>query len=305
MVLDTTAMATLNIYLAKARGFCMGVERSISMVEKARDEIEGDITILNEIVHNNSVVAELERKGIGRTTNQDDVNEGTLIISAHGVAPSVIEKARNMGLNVIDSTCPLVKVIHKSVDYFINRNFTVLVHGDPNHDEMKGVKGRNPEKIHVIKEITKIEDLPDIDGKVALISQSTQSLELFEKAAELVIQKYAEVKIKNTICDATRKHQTAIIELAPEVDLVLVVGSQTSANSKRLVSISKKTGTETFLIDSADELKPEWFSRIENVGITAGASTPDHIVSNVVKRIKDIAVENGVKKINVYDDKED
>ncbi|UCE65784.1 MAG: 4-hydroxy-3-methylbut-2-enyl diphosphate reductase [Candidatus Zixiibacteriota bacterium] len=298
-------MATLNLYLAKARGFCMGVERSISMAEKAREEIEETITILNEIVHNNSVVADLENKGISRTTNLDDVKEGTLIIAAHGVAPSVIKKAKDKGLNVIDSTCPLVKVIHKAVDYFINRNFTVLVHGDPNHDEMKGVKGRNPEKIHVIKEITKPEDLPDIDGKVALISQSTQSLELFEKAAELIKQKYNDVKIKNTICDATRKHQAAIIELAPKVNLVLVVGSQTSANSKRLVSISKKTGAETFLIDSADELEPEWFSGIENIGITAGASTPDHIVKKVVERIIRIALKNGIKKVNIYDGKED
>jgi len=297
-------MATLNIYLAKARGFCMGVERSISMAEKAGEEIEGSITILNEIVHNNSVVADLESKRIGHTTNLDGVNEGTLIISAHGVAPSVIEKAHKKGLNVIDSTCPLVKVIHKSADYFISRNFTILVHGDPNHDEMKGVKGRNPGKIHVIKEIAKPNDLPEIDGKVALISQSTQSLELFEKATELVKQKYKDVKVKNTICDATRKHQTAIIELAPEVDLVLVVGSQTSANSKRLVSISQKTGTETFLIDSADELNPEWFKGIEDVGITAGASTPDHIVKNVVERIREIALDNGIIKVNIYDDKE-
>jgi len=282
----------------------MGVERSISTAERAREDIAGEITILNEIVHNNSVVMELEGKGIGRTTNLDDIKNGTLIISAHGVSPSVIERARKMGLNVIDSTCPLVKVIHKAADYFIKRDYTVLVHGDPNHDEMKGVKGRNPEKIHVIKEISKPEHLPDIDGKVALISQSTQSLELFEKAAEIVRRKYKEVRIRNTICDATRKHQAAILELAPKVDLVLVVGSQTSANSKRLVSISKRTGTETFLIDSADELKPNWFSDIENVGITAGASTPDHIVKEVVEGIRKIAIESGIKEIKIYDGKE-
>lgn len=302
--MDTTKVKSLNIYLARARGFCMGVERSISMAEKARDDIAGDITILNEIVHNNSVVMELEGKGIGRTTNLDDVKNGTLIISAHGVSPSVIEKAREMGLNVIDSTCPLVKVIHKAADYFIKRDYTVLVHGDPNHDEMKGVKGRNPEKIHVIKEISKPEHLPDIDGKVALISQSTQSLELFEKAAEIVSKKYKEVRIRNTICDATRKHQAAILELAPKVDLVLVVGSQTSANSKRLVSISKRTGTETFLIDSADELKPQWFSNIKDVGITAGASTPDHIVKEVVEGIRKIATESGIKEVKIHDGKE-
>ena len=298
-------MKSLNIFLASTRGFCMGVERSISMAEKARDEIEGDITILNEIVHNNSVVMDLEKRGIGRTTNMDDIVNGTVVISAHGVAPSMINKAREMGLNVIDSTCPLVKVIHKAADFYIKRDFTVLVHGDPNHDEMKGVKGRNPDKIHIIKEITNQSDLPEIEGKVALISQSTQSLEQFDKAADLVRQKYQKVEIKNTICDATRKHQTAILELAPKVDLVLVVGSRTSANSKRLVSISQKTGKETYLIDSADELKREWFDGIENVGITSGASTPDHIVRDVVARIKMFAVESGVKDFNLYDEKED
>jgi 4-hydroxy-3-methylbut-2-enyl diphosphate reductase len=273
------------------------------MAEKAREEIEGDITILNEIVHNNSVVMELENKGIDRTTRLDDVRDGTLIISAHGVAPSVIEKARQMGLNVIDSTCPLVKAIHKAADYFIKRDFTVLVHGDPNHDEMKGVKGRNPGKVHVIKEIANQEDLPDLEGKVALISQSTQSLELFEKAAEIVSEKYKEVRIRNTICDATRKHQAAILELAPEVDLVLVVGSKTSANSRRLVSISKRTGTETYLIDSVGELKHRWFSGIKDVGITAGASTPDSIVREVVEGIKKIAGEYGIKEVKIHDGK--
>lgn len=302
--MDTTKVKSLNIFLAKARGFCMGVERSIGMAEKAREEIAGNITILNEIVHNNSVVTDLENKGIGRTTDLNEVKNGTLIISAHGVAPSVIEKAREMGLNVIDSTCPLVTVIHKAAEYFIKRDYTVLIHGDPNHDEMKGVKGRDRGKIHVIREITNAEDLPDVEGKVALISQSTQSLELFEKAAEIVSKKYKEVKIRNTICDATRKHQAAILELAPKVDLVLVVGSQTSANSKRLVSISKRTGTETYLIDRAGELKPQWFSGIENIGITAGASTPDHIVKEVVEGIKKIAAESGIKEVRIYDGKE-
>ncbi len=247
----------MNIYLAKARGFCMGVQRSISMAEKTRAKIEGRITILNEIVHNSSVVDELEKKGIERTTDLNKVQDGTLIISAHGVAPSVIDAACAKGLNVVDSTCPLVKVIHKAADHFIKEGYTVIVFGDSNHDEMKGVKGHNPEKIIIVNKIENLDDLPEIKGKVAFISQSTQSIELFDKAAILVKQKYQDVQIKNTICKATRQRQTSILELAPKVDIVLVVGSHTSANSKRLAQISRELGTPSFLIDRVEDIEPD------------------------------------------------
>jgi len=293
----------MNIHLAKARGFCMGVERSIGMAEEARAKIPGDITILNEIVHNNSVVKNLEEKGIGRTGDLDKVRAGTLIISAHGVAPSVIDEAKSKGLNVVDSTCPLVTVLHKSADYFIKRGFTVIVFGDGAHDEMKGVKGHNPEKVVVLKNIDTLEDLPEIEGKVAFISQSTQSMERFDKAAELVQQKYTEVRIKNTICDATRQRQTSILDLAPRMDLMIVVGSQTSANSQRLAQISQKSGTPAYLIDNAAEIKAGWLVDVEDLGITAGASTPDWVVMDVVETIKKLAAEAGCDTVNVVDEK--
>ena len=283
----------------------MGVERSISMAKDAREKLTGEITILNEIVHNNSVVADLDKKGIGRTRNLEDVVSGTLIISAHGVAPSVIQSAKDKGLNVIDSTCPLVTVLHKAAGYFIRRDYTVIVFGDPDHDEMAGVKGHNPEKIIVLKKIVSLEDLPDIDGNVALISQSTQSMELFEKASELVSKKYKEVKIRNTICDATRKHQRAVVDLALRMDLVIVVGSQTSANSRRLAQISKQLGTPAYLIDDYSEIDPVWFKEAKNVGITAGASTPDWAIGRVVDRIRELALSNGNAEVKVFDEKSD
>jgi 4-hydroxy-3-methylbut-2-en-1-yl diphosphate reductase len=281
----------------------MGVERSIGMAEEARDQLDGEITILNEIVHNNSVVQALENKGIGRTVDLDRVAAGTLIISAHGVAPNVISDARNRGLNVIDSTCPLVTVLHKAADYFIKRDYTVIVFGDGDHDEMKGVKGHNPDKILVLKKIDTLDDLPEIEGKVAFISQSTQSMENFDKAAALVEQKYSEVRIKNTICDATRQRQTSMLDLAPRMDLMIVVGSQTSANSQRLAQISQKSGTPAYLIDNAAEIKPNWLADVKNLGITAGASTPDWVVMDVVDTIKRIANDNGIDDISVVDEK--
>ncbi len=293
----------MNIHLAKARGFCMGVERSISMAEETRIKQDGDITILNEIVHNNSVVRELEEKGIGRASNIEAVDHGTLIISAHGVAPNVIRRAKERGLNVVDSTCPLVTVLHKAADYFIKRDYTVIVFGDENHDEMKGVKGHNPEKIICLKKIDSLEDLPQIEGKVAFISQSTQSMEAFDRAAKLVETKYAEVRIKNTICDATRQRQTSILDLAPRMDLMIVVGSPTSANSQRLAQISQKSGTPAYLIDNAVEIKPWWLEGVKELGITAGASTPDWVVMDVVDMIKKIAIENGTANVEVFDEK--
>ena len=281
----------------------MGVERSISMAEEARTKIEGDITILNEIVHNNSVVSDLEQKGIGRTGDLERVQAGTLIISAHGVAPTVIEQAVQKGLNVIDSTCPLVTVLHKAADYFIKRDYTVIVFGNERHDEMIGVKGHNPDKIIVLKKIDSLDDLPEIDGKVAFISQSTQAMEDFERAARHVEAKYKDVRIKNTICDATRQRQTSILDLAPRMDLMIVVGSQTSANSQRLAQISQKSGTPAYLIDNAAEIKSWWIDGVENLGITAGASTPDWVVMEVVETIKRLASSNGDDVINVYDEK--
>jgi 4-hydroxy-3-methylbut-2-en-1-yl diphosphate reductase len=295
----------MNIYLAKARGFCMGVERSIAMAEEARANLDGEITILNEIVHNHSVVKNLEDKGIGRTNSVEKVNSGTLIISAHGVAPKVIEDAQSRGLNVIDSTCPLVTVLHKAADYFIKRDHTVIVFGDENHDEMKGVKGHAPNRIIVLNKIDSMEDLPEIDGNVAFISQSTQSVERFEKAAKLVKAKYKEVRIKNTICEATRQRQASILDLAPRMDLMIVVGSQTSANSQRLVQIAQQAGTSAYLIDNSAEIKDSWLKDIKNLGITAGASTPDRVVMEVVKTIKNIALLNGDGPVNVIDEKDD
>jgi 4-hydroxy-3-methylbut-2-enyl diphosphate reductase len=295
----------MNIHLAKARGFCMGVERSISMAEDARSKLPGNITILNEIVHNHSVVKSLEDKGINRTKELNDIQSGTLIISAHGVAPKVMEDARSRALSVIDSTCPLVKVLHKSADYFIKRDYTVIVFGDENHDEMKGVKGHAPDKIIVLNKIDTLEDLPEIDGRVALICQSTQSMELFEKAALLVESKYEEVRIKNTICDATRQRQASILDLAPRMDLIIVVGSQTSANSQRLVQIAQRAGTPAYLIDNSLEIREWWLNEVKNLGITAGASTPDWVVMEVVETIKKMAASNGGGPVIVIDEKDD
>jgi 4-hydroxy-3-methylbut-2-en-1-yl diphosphate reductase len=282
----------MKIYLAKHRGFCMGVKRSIRMAQNARAQVTGPVHILNDIVHNKTVVQELEQIGLGRVKSIDEAESGTIIISAHGVPPKIIADAKARGLNVIDSTCPLVKHIHRVAREFIKNGYAVILFGDPGHDEVKGIAGIDKQNIIVLDKSEDIPNLPEFNRPVAFISQSTRSTEKFEEAAELLKKRYGQIEIKNTICMPTLDRQSSIKQLAPMVELVIVVGSPTSANSQRLAQIAHGLGTKAYLIDNALELDESWFDNIARVGITAGASTPDLLIDDVIKRVTHIASSN-------------
>jgi 4-hydroxy-3-methylbut-2-enyl diphosphate reductase len=282
----------MKIYLAKHRGFCMGVKRSIRMAQNARSKVPGPVHILNDIVHNKTVVQELEQAGLGRVKSIEEAVAGTLIISAHGVSPKIIINAKAIGLSVIDSTCPLVKHIHRTTRNFINKGFAVILFGDPGHDEVKGIAGIDKQNITVLDKSEDIPTLPAFDRPVAFISQSTRATEKFEEAAELLKKRYPQIEINNTICKPTLDRQSSIKQLAPMVELVIVVGSPTSANSQRLAQIAQDLGTKAYLIDKADELDESWFDGIAKIGITAGASTPDLLIDDVIKRVTEIAANN-------------
>lgn len=284
----------MKIYLAKYRGFCNGVKRSIRLAQKTREEISGTINILNEIVHNSSVIERLESRGLGRIRDLEDAKEGTLIISAHGVPRQVIKKAQSLGLNVIDTTCPLVKLIHRTAKSLIDDGYVVVLFGDSGHDEVRGIQGVDPDNIHLLVSTNDIDRLPDFDRPVAFISQSTQSYEDFINAADKMKKRFNSCLIKNTICKATIRRQEAMKQLASFVDLVFVIGSSNSANSRRLVQIAEKLGTKSHLIDKAEEFDPKWLEGIENIGITAGASTPETLVDEVLKKIMEQAESKGI-----------
>ena len=284
-----------KIHIAQHHGFCMGVKRAINIAEEtAKESSDTDkVTILNEIVHNEAVVERFRQEGVGQAFSVDDVDEGTLIISAHGIAPAVIERAEAKGLKVIDATCPLVTVIYDIIKKIVPQGYHVIHFGDLHHDETNGVIGYAPDKITVVPSVEDIADLPDWkDRKLGLTVQTTAEMSKAEEFKLAAQKKWPHIEIFDTICNATNKRQTAILELAPRVDMILVVGSKSSANSNRLATISHELCGNGRLIENYKDIKEEWFIEnpdVEDVGISAGASTPDFLVEEVVKRLVEIS----------------
>lgn len=281
-----------KIYIASHHGFCMGVKRAIQFAEETSVNATGKVTILNEIVHNEAVVEKFKQQGVEQALSVDDVNEGTLIISAHGVAPNIIEKAENKGLLVVDATCPLVTNIYDIITDAVKDGYYIIHFGNPHHDETMGIVGYAPDRITVAADEEELLALPEWkDRKLCLTVQTTAHIEDFAIIEQKALKRWPHLKVFNTICNATTKRQTAILELAPKVDMVLVVGSNSSANSHRLAAISNDICGNGKLIGSEADIDTTWFddSSIESIGISAGASTPDFLVEAVIKKLVEIS----------------
>jgi 4-hydroxy-3-methylbut-2-enyl diphosphate reductase len=288
-----------KIIIARSYGFCMGVKRAIKIADETALETVGPVTILNEIVHNHEVVEDFRRKGVGQRFSVQDVDAGTLIISAHGVEPGVIKSAEDRGLKVVDATCPLVTHIYKIIMKIVADDYHIIHFGDLNHDETKGVVGHAPDRITVVSSIAELENFPDWeDRKLGLTVQTTMRIEDFEAFRLAAEKKWPHLETFDTICMATSERQSAIRDMAPEVDMILVVGSETSANSKRLAHISQSLCGRGELIGSAEDILEDWFTengKIERVGVTAGASTPDFLVQAVIERLT--AISGGTAEV--------
>lgn len=282
-----------KIIVARHQGFCMGVKRAIKIAEETSNSGNGKVTILNEIVHNEAVVDRFLRQGVGQTSSVAEVDNGTLIISAHGVAPNVKEQARQRGLNVIDATCPLVERIYEIIIKVIANGYHVIHFGESNHDETTGVVGHAPDRITVVSDEEELLALPEWkDRKLGLTVQTTAHEEAFLKIEKLALKKWPHIRVFNTICNATSQRQAAIMDLAPQTDMTLVVGSQTSANSKRLAQIADAICGRGILIGDARQIETEWFTsgnEVNTVGISAGASTPQFLVDEVITRLVEIS----------------
>jgi (E)-4-hydroxy-3-methyl-but-2-enyl pyrophosphate reductase len=282
-----------KIIIARHHGFCMGVKRAINIAEEESRDKTHRVTILNEIVHNEAVVEKFRHEGVGQASSLDDVDSGTLIISAHGISPHVIERARSKGLNVVDATCPLVTRIYAIVAKIVQNGYHVIHFGDRHHDETEGVLGHAPDRITVVSSQDELPSLPDWkDRKLGLTSQTTANQEEFAEFQKLAREKWPHLEVFDTICNATSQRQTAVMDLAPQVDMMLVVGSRTSANSLRLAAISQAICGRGILIGSEHDIREEWFTedhKIENIGITAGASTPGFLVEAVINRLADLS----------------
>ena len=298
-----TTGAPLNLVLASPRGFCAGVDRAITIVEKALEMYGAPIYVQHEIVHNKHVVQRLRNEGAVFVENIDEIPEGShAIFSAHGVSPVVRKRAEKRKLQVLDATCPLVTKVHREAQRYAQKEHTIILIGHHNHVEVKGTVGEAPEHIFVVGTVEEVSDLkiPD-EKKVGYITQTTLSLDDTAEIITALKERFPGIKgpAKDDICYATQNRQNAVKALSKEVDLVLVVGAQNSSNSMRLLEVAETTGVKARRIESAAELDPEWLEAVRNVGITAGASAPEDIVQGIVAEISKMSSSSSVRDLEI------
>ena len=279
-----------DIVLAEPRGFCAGVDRAIEIVERALAKFGAPIYVRHEIVHNTYVVNDLKSRGAIFIEELDDVPpDATLVFSAHGVSKEVQREAARRGFHVFDATCPLVTKVHVEVAKLHKEGFEFIMIGHKGHPEVEGTMGQLDSGIHLVEDVADVARVqPGQTERLAVVTQTTLSVDDAAEIAAAVKARFPNVREpkQQDICYATQNRQDAVKVLSPQVDILIVVGSPTSSNSNRLRELAKKLGTESYMVDSADELRAEWFEGRPRVGLTAGASAPDVLVQQVIERLK-------------------
>jgi 4-hydroxy-3-methylbut-2-enyl diphosphate reductase len=283
-----------ELHLANPRGFCAGVDRAIEIVERAINKYGAPIYVKHEVVHNKFVVDDLKAKGAIFIEDLDDVPEGkTLIYSAHGVSLQVRADAKKRKLRVFDATCPLVSKVHAEVIRHRKKGLEVIMIGHKGHPEVEGTMGQASSGILLVESIDDVAKLVVMNPeRLAYVTQTTLSVDDAAKIVEALILKYPKIKVpaKEDICYATQNRQDAVKSLAEHCDLIIVVGSSNSSNSNRLREVAETRGVRAFLIDNEADLKTKWLTGVNKVGVTAGASAPEVLVSAVVERLKNLGV---------------
>ncbi|MGJ7527709.1 4-hydroxy-3-methylbut-2-enyl diphosphate reductase [Variovorax sp. GB1P17] len=279
-----------EVLLAEPRGFCAGVDRAIEIVERAIAKFGAPIYVRHEIVHNTYVVNELKAKGAIFIEELSDVPPGaTLVFSAHGVSKAVEQEARDRGFAIFDATCPLVTKVHVEVAKLAKEGYEFIMIGHKGHPEVEGTMGQLSSGIHLVEDVADVATVsPGQTEKLAVVTQTTLSVDDAAEIAAAVRARFPSVREpkQQDICYATQNRQDAVKIMSPQVDLVIVVGSPTSSNSNRLRELAQRLGTESYMVDSADELKPEWFEGKARIGLTAGASAPEVLVREVIDRVR-------------------
>ena len=279
-----------EVLLAEPRGFCAGVDRAIEIVERALAKFGAPIYVRHEIVHNTYVVNELKSKGAIFIEELSDVPPGaTLVFSAHGVSKAVQQEARDRGFSIFDATCPLVTKVHVEVAKLAKEGFEFIMIGHKGHPEVEGTMGQLTSGIHLVEDVADVAKVqPAQTVKLAVVTQTTLSVDDAAEIAAAVRARFPLVREPKhqDICYATQNRQDAVKVMSPQVDLVIVVGSPTSSNSNRLRELAQRLGTESYMVDSAAELRAEWFEGKSRVGLTAGASAPEILVREVIDRIR-------------------
>lgn len=280
-----------EILMAQPRGFCAGVDRAINIVNEALARFGAPIYVRHEIVHNVYVVNELRDKGAVFVEELHEVPKGGIVVfSAHGVSKEVRKDAEERGLQVYDATCPLVTKVHLEVVKMCKDGFTVLMIGHAGHPEVEGTMGQVKDGVFLIEKVGDVDSLPfSSDEKIAFVTQTTLSVDETKEIVAALTKKFPNIvqPRKQDICYATQNRQDAVKFMAPQVEVVIVVGSATSSNSNRLRELAEKLGVPAYMVDAPEQLKPEWFVGKKRVGLTAGASAPESLAQSIVKRIQE------------------
>jgi 4-hydroxy-3-methylbut-2-enyl diphosphate reductase len=285
---------TPTILLANPRGFCAGVDRAIAIVERALEKFGAPIYVRHEVVHNTFVVNDLKAKGAIFVEELDEVPAGaTVVFSAHGVSQAVRAEAEARGLNVFDATCPLVTKVHVEVSKMHDRGFEIVMIGHKGHPEVEGTLGQAKGGMFLVETPADVASLQVTDpDKLAYVTQTTLSVDDAARVVEALRARFPNITgpKKDDICYATQNRQDAVKSLAPQCDVVIVVGSPTSSNSNRLREVAENLGVPAYMVDNASEIDPRWVAGNQRVGVTAGASAPEVLVREVVERLKSLGI---------------
>jgi 4-hydroxy-3-methylbut-2-enyl diphosphate reductase len=284
-------MKSIKINLAKSAGFCFGVRRALDIAFKTADTSR-KVYMLGDIVHNEDVVRQVKKAGIKKINRLTQGNSKVLLIRAHGEPLGTFEKAHKLGYKIIDATCPMVKEIHKIAKNFAQKGYKIIVIGDKRHDEVRGIAGQIKSKALIIDSAKAI-PLRTIKriSKACVVVQSTQNLEKVLKIVDFLKPQIKGLKFFNTICMPTRMKQAEIKKISRKNDVMIIIGSKTSANTKRLYEISRSLNKHNYWVSNKKEIRNEWFRGAKNVGVTAGASTPDSTTQDVIAFILNLSGE--------------
>ena len=280
-------MIGLKVYTADKAGFCFGVKRALNFALKtANDKELQPVYTLGPIIHNPQVVKRLEENGVIAINNINEIDKGTIIIRSHGVSPDILKKASKKGLHIVDTTCPFVKRAQENACLLVKEGYQTFIYGDHNHPEVIGIYGATDKKAIIINEISELAQYK-LSNKLGFVAQTTKSPSSYRKIIASIINKTLELKVFNTICNTTDNRQKSAAALAKRVDLMLVIGGYNSANTRRLAEICKHNGTPTYHIETAGDINKQWYKGKETIGISAGASTPEWVIKEVIEAMSE------------------
>ncbi len=275
----------MEIIIAQNSGLCYGVKRAIRIAKRTKLQKKGDVLTFGDLIHNPQVIANLEEQEIYSIEDLNEINHGTVIIRSHGVSPEIYKTLEKKEIEIVDATCPIVKKIQKLVENLTRREEEIIIVGNEEHPEIEGLIGFSKGKAIILESEEQAKDLP-VKKKRAILAQSTQDLFLFKKIVAVLIEKTEQLKIFNTICESTQTRQKSTSKLASSVDTLFIVGGRNSSNTYKLYQISKRILPNTFLVENAEQIRPQMLKGAKKIGLSGGASTPPEAIQEAVEKIK-------------------